>query len=401
MDDTQFPLGVYPVEPMHPKQGYSVLFEAADGDEEAGTWEAWPDRYVFDVVVTAERLPALCRALFGLLPLRIYPILDVIGHDAYREIDPYISWDLLGLDRFFEALIRYHDFFFEEGMTGFGAMLDDPFLYVFVDEHKIVTIRAEPEYQARIERVLAAFDLEPMDEPAGADAASHEHRSVLLAPEDHPDLLSTEEVVEALRDEWRLSLNVEPDNNVDEDGRELGVTAWRCLVRVTGQGGSPAPADAAGGTRPQEDRARYAEVLLYASCLTEAEQSAYEAAALELDRIQPSRSQPAEEHGEGSKSAAPATTEITEKDPPATSGSAGPAVGDAESQSPADASPSFEFAEDEGPLLVIVSADRMTQDQFGDALRPTHRGPRPAPAGPTLQSPPEPEAGLVCRVRWL
>ena len=54
-----------------------------------------------------------------------------MGRDAYREIDPYISYELVGLDRVTDSLRRFRDFFFdvarEEGvplqpdvLTGYG-----------------------------------------------------------------------------------------------------------------------------------------------------------------------------------------------------------------------------------------------------------------------------------------
>lgn len=260
--DFKFPLGVYPVEELEPKAGYVVEFESADGDEEGGEWEEWPDRYVFDIVVSADRLEALCRRLFSMLPARVYPILDVLGRDAYREIDPYISYELLGWDRFVGGVWRYRDFFFEDGMVGFGAMCDDPFFYVFVDEHKIITVRAETQWKEKIEKTLEAFDLEVTAEPKGADSAAHEHRSVLLMPEDEPLVLGPDEIVERLRDDWHLVLNVDPDTNVDEKGQELGVTPWRVIVRCES---------------PDEKRAKaYAEVLLKANNVRAAEEAAFE-----------------------------------------------------------------------------------------------------------------------------
>lgn len=262
----KFPLGVYPVEPMEPRQGYLSQFEPADSEDSAGDWEEWPDRYMFDIVITAERLEPLCRALFTLLPGRIFPILDVMGRDAFREIDPYVSYDLLGLDRFTDAIRAFRDFFYEDGLVGFGAMSEDPFFYVFIDEHKIITVRAEAGLKEKVEKLLTAFDLEQVDDPRGADAAAHEHRSVLLSPDEHPDLLSADEIVEQLRDEWRLLLNIDAETNVDESGAELGVTLWRCIVRVA----------------TTDDRSRYAEVILGAGSLREAEEAAARGCA-ELD----------------------------------------------------------------------------------------------------------------------
>ena len=100
-----FPLGVYPVEKMTPRTGYSLSFEASEGGD-TGV-EEWPDRYVFEIAVSAKRVDSVCRALFAALQGRVYPILDVLGQDAYREVDSYVSYDLIGLDRFLDAVRRY------------------------------------------------------------------------------------------------------------------------------------------------------------------------------------------------------------------------------------------------------------------------------------------------------
>jgi len=240
MSGFAFPLGVYPIDPIEPKSGYTTAFEPADDGsdptaspmaESGGEWEEWPDRYVFDILVPAARVEPLCRSLLSLLPGRIYPILDFLGQDEWREVDPYVSYDLLGMDRFMDTLRRFRGFFYEDGLIGFGAMSEEPFLYVFVDEHKVVTVRVEADLKEKVEKVLAAFDLELLDELASADSVTHEHRSVLEAPTDRPDLLVGDEIVEVLRDEWRLVLNIDPESNIDEDGKDLGMTGWRCIVR--------------------------------------------------------------------------------------------------------------------------------------------------------------------------
>jgi hypothetical protein len=262
----KFPLGVYPVEAMEPRAGYRLEFEPADGDgggdgfDEGAFAEEWPDRYVFDIVISADRVEALFRQLVPLLPGRVYPILDFIGHDAYREIDPYIARALVGTDWLLDAVRACRPFFFEDGMCGFGALSDDPFMHLFVDEHKIITVRCEAGMRERFERVLAAFDLQEIEEPAGADAAAHEHRNVLWTPEDRPDLLSAEEIIEDLRDAWQLDLNIDATTNVDDQGRGLGITPWRCVVRSEGR-----------------SRTRYSEVVLTADCLMDAEDLAFEA----------------------------------------------------------------------------------------------------------------------------
>jgi hypothetical protein len=288
-----FPLGVYPVEPMSPKPGYSMDFEPADGggggaaggtEDSAGEtedaedqWEEWPDRYMFDVVISADRLEALIRSLLWVMPGRVYPILDILGQDAYREVDPYVAYELVGQERFIDIMRRYRPMFLEDGLCGFGAMVDEPhFFYFFVDEHKIVTIRAETVLQDKIEKILAAFDLEQMESPAGADAAAHEHRGVLEHPDDRPDLLTMDEILEQLRDEWRLSLNIDPDTNVDDDGHNLGVTYWRSLVRCA---------------MDADEKPKYAECLLLAGSLRSAEDQTLECA----DRLRGAEATPWDE----------------------------------------------------------------------------------------------------------
>lgn len=260
-----FPLGVYPVEPLEPKPGYITDFEAADGGIEPGDWEEWPDRYVYDVVVTATRIRPLCRALFSLLPGRVYPILDILGNDAYREVDPYIAYDAVGIERVLDVLHDHGPWLFEDGLVGFGAMSDAPFAYFYVDEHKVVTIRVEAELREAVEKTLAAFDLAPNPDATGVDGASHEHRGVLMCPPDQPDMMTAEEIIEDLHDLWRLELNVDRTGNVDDSGKELGVTAWRCLIRLT-------PEDE---SHPE----RYAEAVITAGSFDEVEQLAFDAAS--------------------------------------------------------------------------------------------------------------------------
>lgn len=269
----RFPLGVYPVEPMKPAAGVFQQFEAADGAEPFLTthdggpgddWEEWPDRFMFDVLLSAEHIPSFTRAMLPLFPGRVYPILDLLGSDAYREVDPYIAYDLVGLDRFVQGLIHYGPWFYEDGLVGFGAMSMEPFVYMFIDEHKIATVRVELDLKERVEKILAAFDLPSVPEVAGVDTVAHEHRTVLAMPDDDPTKLGPEDIVEHLRHQWLLQLNVNGENNVDDEGRPLGITAWRCMVRAVADEDAPD---------------RYAEVLLTAPCLDDAEDLASDAVA--------------------------------------------------------------------------------------------------------------------------
>lgn len=356
-----FPLGVYPVSKMTPRQGYTLAYEAADAGEEPeaespdeGDLEEWPDRYVFDIAISATRLEPLCRALFAMMPGRIYPILDVLGYDAYREIDPYVTYELIGQERFTDAVRRFRAFFYEDGLVGFGAMSLDPFIYVFIDEHKLVTVRAEPELKERIEAVLHAFDLEEVDSIAGADATVHEHRGVLEAPDDRADLLTQDEIVEHLCDEWGLILNVDPLSNTDDEGRELGITGWRCLVRTE---------------HPEDLRStRYAEVYLTASCLSEADALALSAVERLLDD-EPTPSRPSNPH--------PAPIPGSGSQQPTQPGGSGEGPG-AEEQDPATES-SEEEDLDDSLEKVVVAAERLRPAELIKATS-ARGGPEPDPS---------------------
>ncbi len=263
-----FPLGVYPVTPAEaePASGYVTEFEQSDGDE-SGDWEEWPDRYMFDIVLPRRRLEMLCMSLFALLPGRVFPILDVLSEDAYREIDPFIAYESVSFERFIDEVRRFRPWFFDDGMVGFGAMSLDPFVYVFIDEHKIVTVRAETAMKERIERLLASFEAPAVTELAGVDSTEHEHRSILALELDGQQFASHAEIVERMRERWALSLNIDWDANFDDDGRPIGMCGWRVDVRRFGD--------------DEQESGRW-EVLLAAETLAQAEQMAVVGVASEL-----------------------------------------------------------------------------------------------------------------------
>lgn len=242
--------------------GDGALGRSEGGADADGEFEPWPDRYVWDINIRHGRVEALIRALLAIMPGRVYPILDVLGNDAYREVDPYMAVELVGQERLAEGLRRFRSFLCEDGLVGFGAMSEEPFVYLFVDEHKIVTVRAEVAMKERVEAVLEAFDLPQTDQLVGVDSATHEHRSVLHAPPDQPELLTAEEILEELQDIWNLELNLDPHTNLDEQGNELGETGWRALVRLVGNAGT----------------VRYVEAYLTADCYAAARDRAVEAA---------------------------------------------------------------------------------------------------------------------------
>jgi hypothetical protein len=271
VDGFSFPLGVSPVEPKALTPGYIMEFESADGAAPGGgaeswagdEWEEWPDRFMFDIVAPYKRLRSLCLMLFDLLPGRVYPILDVLGRDAYREVDPYLAYEPVGIEKFYDAMRQFGEWLYEDGLVGFGAMSLDPFFYVFIDEHKVVTVRAAIDLKERVEKILSAFELTVVPKLDSVDGMEHEHRSVLRAPPDRPELLSGDDILDRLRESWKLELNIDRQKNVDEEGNELGITPWQCLVHCESAAG--------------EQGDRWAEVILCADNLETAERLAEEA----------------------------------------------------------------------------------------------------------------------------
>ena len=296
--------------------------------------------------------------MIALMPGRLFPILDVLGQDAYREIDPYVAYELVGLERFLDAIRQYRGYFFEDGLVGFGAMCEEPFFYVFVDEHKVLTVRAATDMKERVEKVLAAFDLEPVDQIAAADAALHEHRSVLEAPDDRPDLLTPDEIVEDLRDMWGLSLNVDPDANTDEDGHAVGIVGWRVVVRAVLPG----------------EVIRYAEVLLTAENLSTAHELAVDATQHLVETLLEEDPELARQAGKpGAPPTPPANPKAkgTAKRPPAEA----PPPEPVESRdSPFDLDPDEPAPDDDAEgqepsiELDVLAADRIRPEDFTKAL---------------------------------
>lgn len=350
LDGFSFPLGVYPLETMVPTAGYTVEFEPADTDSDE--WDEWPDRYLFDINISVNRLGALLRMLLTLAPGRVYPILDILGVDAYREVDPYLAYELVGIEHVIDGLRRFEPFLLDDGLVGFGVMSENPFMYLFLDEHKILTLRAEVHLREQVEAMLEAFDLSVVDELSSVDSATHEHTSVLIAPEDRPDLLSPEEIVEYLRDHWTLTLNVDPESNLDDEGNDLGFVAWRCLVRCRME-------------KPVV-QTRYAEVFLVADCLVAAEEQAQEATA---DWPEVMTSPPSEPSSTDTASTTRAHSQVRR----------------AKGKTP-DMEPILEITE-----RTMVLADRVLAEEVAKALR------EPS----VVRSVEQAKASRVIRVRWL
>jgi hypothetical protein len=256
--------GCVPTEPCLPVEGYLSEFEPGAGD--------WPDTYFFDVVLSHEKIGPVMTDLFSLLPDDVTPMLDVRGDDAYREMDPYIGLEPVTKEEMLTVVNRFQAFLFDDGHCGFGAMAEEPFCSVYLDDHKVIAVRIELARGHEVEAILEEHGIATGVNPTGVDAVGHEHRDVLWTDENRSELLDFYGVLDELRFRWNLELNIDPETNIDDDGRQLGLSAWRVLLYL-----EPTAAKHSTGKPP---RGVYAELLLTAGSLQEADRLAAEACDL-------------------------------------------------------------------------------------------------------------------------
>ncbi len=221
------PLGIEPTELRAPVQGYTVAYTPGENDE--------PDTYVFRVVVSHERLADLLDRVFDLLPDEVYCIIEVGSRDAYRAVDVYLGEETVTLGEFREVWKRFEPLLLEDASIAAGANSEEPFVEVFLDMWKGLSIHVPLAMRDEVETILLEFELEEVaqtwpDEEFDGDAEPPRVRQVLdLSDETLPDL---DDLLLQLRHALQLELNIDPDSNIDDSGRNLGLTLWRATVIV-------------------------------------------------------------------------------------------------------------------------------------------------------------------------
>ncbi|MGI9014397.1 MAG: hypothetical protein ACR2GY_09125 [Phycisphaerales bacterium] len=223
------PLGIVPVDLREPVQGYTVTYNPGENEE--------PDTYAFHIVVSHERLQPLLRDAFGLLPEEISPIIEVDSYDAYRTVDVYIGREDEPIERetFLAAWSQYEPLLLEDGAIGVGANSDEPFVEIFIDQWKALSIHVPLEMRPAVDELLARHLLSevPATWPPADSKLRYEAtiRPVLEADSEGP--LTVDDVLVELRNLWSMELNIDPETNVDEGGRELGLTLWHAAIIVS------------------------------------------------------------------------------------------------------------------------------------------------------------------------
>lgn len=226
-----FPLGIEPGEMAPPAQGYTLQYAPGEDEE--------PDVYTFYVVVSLERLGPIIQEAFRLLPDEVYGIVEIGSRDAYRAVDVYLGKEPTGISEFIETWEHFEPILMEDGSIGAGANSEEPFVEVFLDQWKGLSIIVPPDMQDEVEAMLQKFGLSQVErtwpETDENDDGLMQVRPVLEVTDEYsPDL---DELLLQLRHEWRLDLNIDPDTNLDERGRNLGLTLWHAVVVVQSTAG--------------------------------------------------------------------------------------------------------------------------------------------------------------------
>ena len=223
--DFALPLGVARLDTPAPIEGFTIKFEPGEEGE--------PDSYAYQVVVSHDEVRAILHDLFELLPSEVSPVVEIGSVDAYRSIDVYVSSEPISVADFTGVWDAFEPILLEEVSIGAGVTAEDPLLEIFVDAWKSITIHCPEEMRSAIEERLESHGIEEVpqtwpDEPFDEFDPPYRMREILLIEDEHsPDI---DEFLLQLRTEWGLQLNVDPDSNVDEAGRELGHTLWHAIA---------------------------------------------------------------------------------------------------------------------------------------------------------------------------
>ena len=219
------PLGVERLDAPPPRQGWVVEF--VPGEDES------PDTYAFQVAVSHERLQTILHQLLELLPGEVSPVVEIGSVDAYRSIDVYMASEPLFIDDFIATWRDFEPILLEEVSIGVGATSDEPFLEVFLDAWKSISVHCQVDMRDAVEGILEQNGLEPVSETWDEDAFNgvdppYRMREIRVLQDEHsPDL---DELLLQLREDWRLQLDVDPHSNIDDGGRELGFTLWHAIA---------------------------------------------------------------------------------------------------------------------------------------------------------------------------
>jgi len=229
-----FPLGWNPSDGQRPFEGYTIARLELD--------LGLPVTHQFQIAVSHERLKRLLARMIEFLPDPVYPILEIVSTDAYRQVDPLMSSEPMPKQDFLATWRDFEPLLLDDCALAAGAMSEDPYVEVFLEANKFIIMNIASEGSAALEAELQSQGLHEVPSHwIEDDNCMDEFQSVLL---ERDDLMTLEEIIVHLQRLWRLELNVDPEGNPDESGRDLGVTLWHVVVLAVKRDQQP-PTDSA------------------------------------------------------------------------------------------------------------------------------------------------------------
>ncbi len=221
------PLGIWPGDITPPTVGYTIAYSTGEDDE--------PDTYSFYIAVSHERVASIVDRVFSLLPAEVCAIVEISSRDAYRQTDIFLSREPISRDDFLTTWRQWQPVLHEDGSIAAGANSEDPFVEVFIDQWKGVSIIVPLDMHDDVEGLLTSLGLEEVPETWAVGDENSELKNVRIRPvlaSLNGAAADIDDVLIEIRRDWQLELNIDPDTNVDAVGRHLGMTLWHAMIGV-------------------------------------------------------------------------------------------------------------------------------------------------------------------------
>jgi hypothetical protein len=217
--DFLYPYGSFPDTEFEQHEGYETEYQTPHDDDEG-------ERYRTEILVSAEKLVPIFLDLCELLPSRIHVSLERASADLYSRWDEFVSEEVDRAD-FLEIFKAYRFAFTEDGNLGVGAFARQTGVEVFLGSHKEIVVFA-PE-RGPVAEILRRHGLEPRDlDPY----YRHDHQHLPLT--DYRGLRGAQfdylHVADVVRHALGMQLQEDDDEQVDEDGKPLGLMPWHAVV---------------------------------------------------------------------------------------------------------------------------------------------------------------------------
>lgn len=238
IDGFALALGIAPGQITPPTVGYTISYTAGHDDE--------PDTYSFYVAVSHERVSPILESVFAMLPDKVCAIVEISSRDAYRQTDVFLSNDEISKSDFLRTWRQWQPILLEDGSIAAGANSESPFIEIFVDQWKGLSIIVPLDMRDDVEHLLVSAGLEEVEETWSIGSENPDLEKVQIRPvlADLDGMAADiDDVLMELRHDWRMELNIDPDTNVDDAGRRLGMTLWHAVLGVHRAGDADEVAD--------------------------------------------------------------------------------------------------------------------------------------------------------------